>query len=210
MKICGITTPEDGLMASDAGADAIGLVFWPESPRAVGIEAAREIARELPPLVTRVGVFRGCLARVHGGGGGGPSVSTSSNSTVTSRSRRSTSCLGGHSWRCVSGRRFDEGFAAEAAQRGAGILLDSRVPGSYGGTGVTFDWGVARRLREKVSHLVVAGGLRPNNVAAAIRDVGPDAIDVSTGVESAPGKKDRAKLASLFAAVEAAQPAVAR
>ena len=68
----------------------------------------------------------------------------------------------------------------------------------------------ARRLREKVRHLVVAGGLRPENIGAAIREVGPDAVDVSTGVESAPGKKDRAKLTSLFAAVEAARPEVVR
>jgi phosphoribosylanthranilate isomerase len=108
------------------------------------------------------------------------------------------------------GATFDEGFAIEAARCAAGILLDSRVPGSHGGTGVTFDWGVARRLREKVPRLVVAGGLRPENIEAAIRDVGPDAVDVSTGVESAPGKKDRAKLTALFAAVEAAQPEVVR
>ncbi len=209
VKICGITTSEDGLMAVRAGADAIGLVFWPESPRAVSVDAAREISLSLPPLVTRVGVFVDAslaymrevaesvgldVIQLHG---------DEPLSILDELPRRALKAL-------RVGSTFDESLAIEAAQRAAGILLDSRVPGLPGGTGETFDWGVARRLRGAVDHLVLAGGLRPDNVEAAIREVGPDAVDVSTGAESAPGKKDREKLTSFFAAVESAQAEAVR
>jgi phosphoribosylanthranilate isomerase len=200
VKICGLTSPEDAAAVAEAGADAAGFVFWPGSPRAVAPAAAARIARALPPFVLRVGVFVDAppdvlrrtadevgldLLQLHGG-------------------ERPTD-LAGLPRRALKAVRVGAGFVPEDALRfeghAAGILLDTRSDRAPGGTGERFDWSLARAVRERVSFLVLAGGLAPGNVAAAIRAVRPDAVDVSSGVESAPGRKDAGRVREFVAAV---------
>jgi len=204
VKVCGITSVEDGLMAAGAGADAVGLVFWPGSPRAVGLEAARRIAEALPAFVLRVGVFVDAvpvdvaraadavgldLLQLHGG--------------ETVEACRSAPR------RVLKAVRVGTGFAPAAAvsyrEAAAGVLLDTRDDGGLpGGTGRRFDWSVARALRSQLPFLGLAGGLDAATVAGAIREVDPDLVDVSSGVESSPGRKDEAKVRAFVEAVRSA------
>lgn len=202
VKICGITSVEDARAAAVAGADAIGFVFWPGSPRAVDPAAARAIAATLPPFVARVGVFVDAppdqmraiadevgldLVQLHG----------DEPPEAVARAPR----------RAVKAVRVGPGFRPEEALRydgaAAALLLDTRVDdgGSPGGTGRTFDWSLVRRVREGTSFLLLAGGLTPDNVEQAIAAVRPDGVDVSSGVESAPGRKDPAKVRAFVDAV---------
>ena len=201
VKICGITNAEDARMAVDAGADAVGFVFWPKSPRSVDTPTARAIAATLPPFVLRVGVFVDAtpeemkrvadevgldMVQMHG----------SEPPEVVARAPR----------RAVKAVRVGPGFQPQDALRydgaAAALLLDTRLDGALpGGTGRTFDWSLVRPVREGTSFLVLAGGLTPENVAEAIATVRPDAVDVSSGVESAPGKKDAAKVRAFVDAV---------
>ena len=204
VKICGITRPEDGLAAAEAGADAIGLVFWPRSPRCVGVEEARSIAKALPPSLVRVGVFVDApreemvrvadsvgldLLQLHGG---------ESPETVFDLPRRALKAI-----------RVGEDFApAEALRyegRAAGLLLDTRAAEAPGGTGRTFDWSLARAVTARARFVLLAGGLTPDNVASAIAAGRPHGVDVSSGVESAPGRKDHARVRAFVAAVRAAE-----
>lgn len=187
IKICGLRTPEDARVAVAAGADALGLVFYGASPRAVDIDRARDICAAVPAFVTTVGLFvdptpqevDSVLARVplqmlqfHG-------------------DEPEAACLG---WQrpYLKAIRMRPGLdpAAAAADypSAAGILLDSYRPGVPGGTGERFDWGRIQSQRDFA--LVLAGGLNADNVAAAMRQVQPWAVDVSGGVERARGIKD--------------------
>jgi phosphoribosylanthranilate isomerase len=204
VQVCGITSVEDARAAVSAGADAIGFVLWPQSPRAVDLETARRIAATLPPFVLRVGVFvdptldemrRAAdevgldLLQLHG---------EEAPELVAKAPRRVLKAI-----------RVGSGFRPEDARRyegvAAGLLVDTRVAGVPGGTGRAFDWSLARPLREQTRFLVVAGGLTPYTVAQAIRALRPDAVDVSTGVESVPGRKDPEKLHAFVAAVRGAR-----
>ncbi len=204
IKVCGITRPEDGLRAAAAGADAIGIVFWPRSPRAVDVETARRIAAALPPFVVRVGVFvdapRAVLCDVADAVG---------LDIVQLHGSEAPETLEGLSRRVIKALRVrseaDLETAARYAQRGATILLDAGKETSPGGTGERCDWSLARRARERVGSLVLAGGLTPENVKEAIDTVRPAAVDVSSGVESAPGRKDAARLAAFVAAVRGSE-----
>jgi indole-3-glycerol phosphate synthase/phosphoribosylanthranilate isomerase len=212
VKVCGITSVDDALVAARAGADAVGLVFWPGSPRRVDIETARRISAALPPFVLRVGVFvdapREELARTSEAVG---------LDVLQLHGHEPPEALAGLPRRVVKAVHVGPGFVADSALRygraADGILLDTRIPGDKappGGTGVAFDWSLAREVREKVSFLMLAGGLTPENVARAVTAVRPDAVDVSSGVESAPGRKDPAKVrAFLDAVARAAAPAAA-
>jgi phosphoribosylanthranilate isomerase len=199
VKICGITSAEDALLAVEAGADAVGLVFWPGSPRHVDTATARRISGALPASVVRVGVFvdapvddmaraaeEACLDLLQLHGNEPPEA-------LRSLPRRA--------WKAV---RVGWDFAVADALRyeghAAGILLDSRAEGPPGGTGKTFDWTLAREVRKGASFLVLAGGLDPENVATAIALVRPDGIDVSSGVEMSPGRKDPARMRAFVAA----------
>jgi indole-3-glycerol phosphate synthase/phosphoribosylanthranilate isomerase len=205
VKVCGITTVEDGLMAAEAGADAVGLVFWPKSPRAVDLERARAIAAALPPLVLRVGVFvdatRDEIERA---------VEAAGLDVVQLHGDEPPESLGGLPRRALKAVRVGAGFqAADALRyegRASGILLDTRSPagGPPGGTGRTFDWSAVREVRERAAWVALAGGLDAGNVGRAIAEVRPDAVDVSSGVESAPGRKDAAKVRAFIAAVRKA------
>jgi len=203
VKICGITTPEDGLLAARAGADAIGLVFWPRSPRHVEAAAARAITRALPPFVTRVGVFVDTTAEEVNA-----AVAAGRLDVLQLHGNEPVEGLDAWPRRVVKALRVGPGFDAETALRfegrAAGLLLDTQAGSAPGGTGRTFDWTVAQALRPRVSYLVLAGGLDPGNVGRAIATVRPDAVDVSSGVESAPGRKDAEKIRAFMEAVRRA------
>ncbi len=191
VKICGITRPEDGQAAAVAGADAIGLVFHEASPRAVTPEVAAEIVAVLPPFVTVVGLFvDAAAARIE---------------SVLSRVR--LDCLQFHGDESpadcerfpvpyIKVARVRPGFDlvqyAVGYRHARAMLVDAYVPGLPGGTGRTFDWDLLpARLPLP---LVLSGGLSPANVALAVRGVRPWAVDVSSGVERAPGLKDGLKV----------------
>jgi phosphoribosylanthranilate isomerase len=199
VKVCGITRLEDALDAAALGASAIGLVFWPASPRAIAPIAARTIVEALPPLVTPVGVFvdqpdadvdriagevRLGAVQLHGG----------ESPAYCARLRRPVIKAFG-----VDGS-FDEA-AVDPYPPAVTVLLDARDDERRGGTGRRIDWTVAARVAAK-RRIVLAGGIDAGNVEEAIRTVRPFAIDVSSGVERAPGVKDHAKMQALFEAVK--------
>lgn len=189
IKICGITGVDEARAAAEAGADAIGLVFHPQSPRALDLERAVMIARELPPLVTVVGLFMDAeadevwrvLERVpleilqfHG---------REPETYCAAFGRRYIKALG------MSG---GQPMAASQWPGAAGLLVDSHAGERAGGSGETFDWS---RIPDCAGRpVILAGGLRPDNVAQAVRQVAPWGVDVSSGVESAPGRKDPARI----------------
>lgn len=200
-KICGITRIEDALAAAEAGADAIGFVFYAKSPRAVDVRQARAIIAELPPFVTTVGLFVNAsrcelneilevvpldLLQFHG-------------------DETPQDCEGYHRpWiKALRVRPGDDLEAACQLYAGArGILLDTYVPGVPGGTGEAFDWSlVPARLSKPI---ILAGGLSADNVGQAIAQVRPYAVDVSGGVEQAKGIKDATKIEAFMRAVKQA------
>jgi phosphoribosylanthranilate isomerase len=211
VKVCGITSPADGVAAAEAGADAIGLVFWPESPRAVTPERARAIGEAMPPFVVRVGVFvdasRDEMARV---------ADTAGLDMLQLHGTEPPEAFAGLPRRALKAVRVGDGFAPEDALcyagKAAGVLVDTRLPGGTplpGGTGVPFDWTLVKGLAEQVRFLVLAGGLTPENVAAAIHAVRPHGVDVSSGVESAPGRKDPGRVKAFVDAVKATETSLA-
>lgn len=201
VKVCGITNAEDALAAVEAGADALGFIFYEKSPRYVVPAVAANIIAELPPLVTPVGVFVNeglatvrsimdtcglAMAQLHG---------DENVSYCRELARPAMKAL----------RLRDRGSLlalAEYQGRGGvrGFVLDAFSELSYGGTGQITDWGLAAEVA-KSTPLLLAGGLTPDNVTEAIRTVRPYGVDVSSGVESAPGKKDHAKMRAFVDAV---------
>jgi phosphoribosylanthranilate isomerase len=194
VKICGITRLEDAEAAVAAGASAIGFVFWPRSPRFIDPHRARIIAAMLPPLVTPVGVFVDqALDYVNG---------------VASLVRLGAAQLHGDEtpefaagvsapvMKALSPARVDE----RAWPPRVRLLLDVHDPVARGGTGRTVDWTAAAVIAAR-REILLAGGLTPDNVAEAIARVRPYGIDVSSGVERAPGIKDHGRLRALFEAV---------
>lgn len=207
VKVCGITSREDGLLAAEAGADAVGFVFWPGSPRRVSEEHAAEIARVLPPFLLRVGVFvnapREEVARIADAVG---------LDLLQLHGDEPPDAITGLPRRVLKAVRVGPDFAAAEAMRyvgrAAGILLDTRLgEGSAmpGGTGVGFDWSRVRGLSGLVPFLVLAGGLAPGNVSEAIAAVEPHAVDVSSGVEASPGRKDPARVRAFVEAVRSCE-----
>jgi len=196
VKVCGVTSLEDALSAVAAGADALGFNLYPQSPRYLPARAARAIIKALPEGLTTIGVFVNAgppaeVARV---------AEEAGFDLVQLHGDESPDyCAEVGCERVVKALRVGPDFEAdEAASFATGaVLLDAYVKGERGGTGHTFDWGVARRVREVVPRLYLAGGLNPSNVAGAVRSVAPFAVDVCSGVESAPGRKD-ASLMRLF------------
>jgi phosphoribosylanthranilate isomerase len=203
VKICGITSIEDARAAVAAGADALGFVFA-ASPRRATPERAREIVAQLPPFVSTVGVFVDeTPARIR------EIVAVCGLGYVQfhgSESPAVTNEFGPRTIKAVRVRTKDDLLGLERYRVGA-FLLDAHAAGIAGGSGTTFPWELARRARLPAA-LILSGGLTPGNVAEAIRIVRPCAVDVSSGVESAPGKKDhelvrefirRAKTAGTYA-----------
>ena len=192
MKICGITRPADAQAAEAAGADAIGLMFVAESPRVVGMALAREISAAVGPFVSRVGVFRDapieevleCAAelrlaavQLHG----------DESADYVERVRRQVTVVRALPFRGQTRARLER-------EPGDALLLDGIRPGS----GQAFDWNAAGDLRG-LPRLILAGGLRPDNVALAVRTLSPYGVDVSSGVESSPGIKDHELMAAFVA-----------
>jgi phosphoribosylanthranilate isomerase len=198
IKICGITRVEDGLEAVRLGADAIGLVFYPPSPRAVTIEQAQVITSQLPPFVTLVGLFvdetRERIEQV---------LREVPLDLLQFHGEESPSaCSGFHRPWIKAIRMRDEIDLLQVEQEfsdASGLLLDTYRKGVPGGTGAAFDW---QRIPEQMrSGIILAGGLEPGNVEEAISQIHPYAVDVSGGVEAAKGIKDSAKIAAFIAGV---------
>lgn len=200
VKICGITSVADARAALEAGADALGFVFYEASPRHVTLETAREIIAALPPFAARVGVFvnpaedlvRQALA--------------CGLDTLQFHGEEPPEFCGRFGIRAIKGFRLQDDVALLTCMdyKGFPWLLDSFVPGQPGGTGAVFNWELAVKAKKSNPTIILAGGLTPANVAEAVRKVRPYAVDVSSGVESAPGKKDLAKLRAFIAAAKVA------
>jgi phosphoribosylanthranilate isomerase len=202
VKICGITNLDDALLAAALGADALGFIFYPKSPRYLPPEAAREIMAQLPPLVTSVGVFvdedaavvRDLAARV-------------GLDWVQVHGQESPEYCRSLGRRVLKGFRIqDASSLQELAPFQSAVqafLLDTFKKGQVGGTGETFDWEVAREAK-KYGQIVLAGGLTPDNVDQAIKIAQPQAVDTASGTEAAPGRKDPEKLRSFFSSVKRA------
>ena len=202
IKICGITNPDDALAAVAAGADALGFVFHKASPRYVMAEVARRIIASLPPFVLPVGVFVNedlkvvrdlmdscglALAQLHG-------------------DESATYCeqLGRPVLKAIRLRDMGS-FLSLAEYKGRagvrGFVIDAYSESAYGGTGQTTDWSLAAEAA-KTAAILLAGGLTPDNVGEAIVKVRPYGVDVSSGVEASPGKKDHAKVKAFMEAVK--------
>jgi len=197
IKICGITNLEDALMAVEAGADALGFVFFCKSSRHISPDQAALIIRQLPPFVQTVGLFVNeevktvnstadfCgldIIQLHG----------EETPEFCSRVNR----------RVIKAFRVKDMITLDEMKgyQVAGFLLDTWSPSAHGGTGTTFDWDIAAEASVQ-GRIILAGGLTPENVAGAVRKVKPYAVDVSSGVESEPRKKDAVKVRLFIRAV---------
>jgi phosphoribosylanthranilate isomerase len=200
VKICGITNPEDALAAVEAGADALGFMFYDRSPRCVSLQAAADIIRSLPPFIVKVGVFVNApeaLVR--------RAIADCGLSLLQFHGDETPDyCL---QFGLMSLKAFcmrDAGsLEALTHYRTDAWLLDACVPDKPGGTGETFNWDLAVKAKTFGRPIFLAGGLTPENVAEAVRKVQPYAVDVSSGVEIEPGKKDRQKIRAFIAAAKA-------
>ena len=198
VKICGITRPEDGLAAAAAGADAIGLVFYPRSPRFVTPDQALAIARALPPFVTVVGLFvneQPGMVRAMADAVGLDLLQFHGDETPDYCRQFNQPYLK------ALRVRPDSDLLAEARgyREARGLLLDAWHETLPGGSGAVFDWElIPEPLR---AHCILAGGLAPDNVAEAIRRVRPYAVDVSSGVEADKGIKDPARIQAFMRGV---------
>ena len=198
VKICGITTVEDGLLAAELGASAIGLVFWPGSPRFVEMARARAIVAALPPFVAAVGVFVDQPEHaLHVAHEIGLSALQFHGDEIPGSYRASPFRV----IKAVTVRDASAREEAAAVPASATVLLDAHDRVKRGGTGRVVDWSIGAMIA-RTRPVILSGGLSADNVAEAVRTVAPYAIDVSSGVELAFGRKDPAKLRALFAALE--------
>ena len=199
IKICGITREQDVLAVANSGADALGLVFYEKSPRHVSVQQAVQLARTAPPFVTLVGLFvnpsvdyvREVLAQV-------------SLDVLQFHGEESPEFCAQFAKPYLKAIRVKAGIdLVECAARYAsaqGLLLDAYIEGTQGGTGESFDWGLIPR--DIPLPVILSGGLHVDNVAAAIKQVQPYAVDVSSGVEAGKGIKDAAKVAAFIKEVK--------
>nr|VFK21216.1 MAG: phosphoribosylanthranilate isomerase [Candidatus Kentron sp. LPFa]VFK34397.1 MAG: phosphoribosylanthranilate isomerase [Candidatus Kentron sp. LPFa] len=198
IKICGITRSSDALTAARLGADAIGLVFYPPSPRSITIEKAHAIASALPPFVTLVALFvdpdHAFVEEV---------LSTLPIDLLQFHGEETPTDCEQYGCPYIKAARMREGMELstwmERFRNARALLLDTYHKGARGGTGETFDWRLVPSQR--TLPIILAGGLNPNNVREAIRMVKPFAVDVSGGVESGKGIKDEDRMAEFIAAV---------
>lgn len=206
VKICGITSAEDAAAAVEAGADALGFIFYRKSPRYIQPSLARQIIMSLPPLVTPVGVFVDeeqqavrnlmddcglALAQLHG-----------------HESAAYCQELGRPVLKALRVKDRSSFLALAEFQGRAGVrgfVLDAFSDQAYGGTGQVIDWQLAAEVA-RAAHILLAGGLTPDNVAKAIQSVQPYGVDVSSGVEREPGKKDHEKVRAFIRAVRVVSP----
>ncbi|MGH9495598.1 MAG: phosphoribosylanthranilate isomerase [Candidatus Sulfotelmatobacter sp.] len=210
VKICGMTNLEDALVAVEAGADAVGFVFYAKSPRNISVEAAREIVEKLPEGVEKVGVFVGGVPEDIA------TLCKESSLTVAQIYPRAPFAMNDEFLRrlqcrvipAISTRAMDEreisGFRVSNGVRNQVVaaLLDSGNSEVPGGTGKTPDWEMVLRLTERIGlRVVLAGGLTAQNIEEAVGKVKPWGVDVSSGVEARPGKKDPEKVRGFVRAV---------
>ena len=207
VKICGITRTDDAMVAVEAGADAIGLIFYAGSKRFVNPDTAADIISNVAPYTSIVGLFVNAdaeyvqtvlnhcpLSQLQFHGDESPEFCSSFNRPYVK------------SVPVSSAGNMSEIVAAHRNARA--YLFDTQVPGEHGGTGKTFDW---RLMPQKnIGHRVLAGGLDAENVEEAIRIAGPDAVDVSSGVEFSPGKKDHDKLYRFIRAAKRADEVIVK
>jgi phosphoribosylanthranilate isomerase len=202
VKICGITSIEDGLAAASSGADMVGLMYYERSPRFINLEQAAKISRALPPFLLRVGVFANAasdfvlraigecnlnLLQFHG------------DETSEFCTQFGLMCMKAVRIRDADSLRQLDHYQTDA------LLLDAHSKNGLGGTGETFNWELALEARKFGKPIFLAGGLTPENVADAVRKVRPFGVDVSSGVESAPGMKDPAKVKAFIAAAKSVE-----
>jgi len=203
VKVCGITNLDDARASLDAGAYALGFNFYPKSPRYIAPDQAARIIEQLPDSVLTVGVF----------------VNEPDSNTIQTASKvagiRALQLHGDESpafckslkgWFTIKALRVNDDFDPKQVSEFEtdAILLDTFNAGTYGGSGQVFDWTAAVRAKAFVQKLFLAGGLNPANVEHAIETVRPFAVDVCSGVESAPGRKDLAKLSAFLQATRKA------
>ena len=202
VKICGITNSADAQAAVEAGADAIGFIFYEKSPRYVALKTAAEISKALPPFIMRTGVF----------------VDAPDEFILRAISEAGLTLLQFHGDE-PPGFCTQFGLMSMKAFRMHGpetlpelpkyatdaYLLDAYSSTTIGGTGEKFNWDLAVEAQQFGKPIFLAGGLTPENVAGAIRKVRPFGVDVSSGVESAPGKKDHAKVKAFIAAAKSVE-----
>jgi phosphoribosylanthranilate isomerase len=202
VKVCGVTRPEDAVLSAELGASAIGLIFWPRSPRAVTVAQARAVARALPPFVQLVGVF--------------VNQPVEEVRRMADEARLSAIQLhGDEDLEVFAGLAAWPLLKSVTAEQAAldpdlfrvpsrvTVLIDAHDPIRRGGTGRAVPWDVAATVAAR-RRLVLSGGLTPENVAGAIAAVRPWAVDVASGVEEAPGTKSVERLRAFFAAVQQA------
>jgi|SRR5436190_17797802 phosphoribosylanthranilate isomerase len=202
IKICGITKAADAVAAVDAGAHAVGFMFFEGSRRNISYEAARDIIRDLPPFVSKVGVFvnaaRDDVKRA---------LDQTGIDTLQFHGEETPEACRGFGVKTIKAFRVQgkDMLALMPRYDVDAWLLDSFVTGSRGGTGVTFNWDLAVHARSLGTPIMLAGGLNPTNVKQAIEQVQPYAVDVSSGVEATPGKKDPALIAAFVENVRKAK-----
>lgn len=201
VKICGLTHPGDALHAVEAGADALGFMLYAASPRAVTRAKAAEIIRELPPFIAKVGVFvnpteqevRTAIAEC-----GLDTLQFHGDESPEFCRRFGLKVIKAFRVRDASSLEVTANFSTEA------WLLDSHVAGKLGGTGAVFNWELASEATRHSRRVILAGGLTPDNATSAVRKVRPYGLDVSSGVESAPGRKDPKLVRAFIAAAKRA------
>ncbi len=199
VKICGITRLEDAMAAVNAGADALGFVFYPPSPRYIDVEQARRIVAELPPFVTTVALFvdadRERIAEV---------VQNLRIDRIQFHGNEIPAYCAQHGRPWIKAIRMKDDVdlmqMSRDYQGAAALLLDAYKPGIPGGTGEGFDW--KRIPVELAGRIILAGGLDAGNVSSAVRSVRPYAVDVSGGVEISKGVKDQEKIEQFMRGVE--------
>ena len=197
IKICGITNPEDACAAVEAGADALGFMFYGPSPRNVSLATAAGIIRALPPFVAKVGVFVDAAEELIR-----QAILECGLDTLQFHGNESPEFCRRFSVKTVKAFRVrdEESLRELVKYETSAWLLDSFNPEKFGGTGASFNWDLARAATKLGRPIILAGGLTPENVADAVRQVRPYAVDVSSGVETEPGRKDHAKIRAFITA----------
>ena len=203
VKICGTTNAEDAQAAIAAGADLLGFVFYDQSARHITIEQAAAIARIVPPFVVRVGLFVNAPEELVS-----EAISACGLQLLQFHGDETPEYC--HQFPAMSMKAFRvkdaETIRALPEYRTDAWLLDAFVPGQRGGTGHSFNWDLAIEAVKLGKPMFLAGGLTPENVAEAVQKVRPYGVDVSSGVESAPGKKDHAKVRAFVEAAKRSFP----
>jgi phosphoribosylanthranilate isomerase len=202
IKVCGITRLEDALLAVELGSSALGFNFYRPSPRYIAPGAARAIIDRLPPFVASVGVYANETDMDHV-----TAIADEAGVGAIQLHGPQFPELAAHpaGYPLIRAVAVGEDFEAEmlAGFHANAFLLDASHPNLSGGTGMPFNWELARKAN-RYGTIILAGGLNPENVGRAIREVRPFAVDVASGVESAPGQKDPKLLRAFFAVVEEA------